>query len=97
MNANVINEKTCPLPLQGMGIYTTHLICLVIPGSSTSKPHRKGAKGREGRQTPDAESSAAPDNTDFLGQISLRSFALAWPFAGNGLANRSSPWGNGLV
>jgi hypothetical protein len=61
-----------------MGIYTTYLICLVIPGSSTSKPHRKGlisAKGREGKQTPDAESSAVPDNTDFLGRISLRSFA----------------------
>jgi hypothetical protein len=29
-----------------MGSYTTHLIWLFIPGSSTSKPHRKGAEAQ---------------------------------------------------
>ena len=52
--------------------------------TSTQKPApylirgRKGAKGREGRQTPDAESSAVPDNTKSPSKNNLNIVHLAY-------------------
>jgi hypothetical protein len=70
-----------------------------------SKPHRKGAKAQRAAKEGNTLMPSRPpilttrnfSNGLLFVPLRLCAFALAWPFASSGIANRPSPQGDGLV